>query len=34
VEKVVDQLAAKGVAFERYDSDALKTDEKGIRPPG
>jgi catechol 2,3-dioxygenase-like lactoylglutathione lyase family enzyme len=30
VEKVVDQLTASGVAFERYDTDALKTDEKGI----
>lgn len=30
VEKTVDALAAKGVQFEHYDYDQLKTDEKGI----
>ncbi|MCW3123728.1 MAG: glyoxalase [Flavipsychrobacter sp.] len=30
VDKAVDELAAKGVQFEHYDYDKLKTDEKGI----
>jgi catechol 2,3-dioxygenase-like lactoylglutathione lyase family enzyme len=30
VEGVVDELSSKGVEFEHYDSDQLKTDEKGI----
>jgi catechol 2,3-dioxygenase-like lactoylglutathione lyase family enzyme len=34
VEKIVDQLSARGVAFERYDTDALKTDEKGVAKLG
>ena len=34
VEKAVDQLAARGVTFEHYDSDALKTNEKGIAKLG
>ncbi len=30
VEKVVDELSAKGIAFEHYDFPGLKTNEKGI----
>ena len=30
VERVVDELASKGVAFERYEEDPIVTDEKGI----
>jgi catechol 2,3-dioxygenase-like lactoylglutathione lyase family enzyme len=30
LEEVVDELAAKGVTFERYDDPALKADERGI----
>ena len=30
LEKVVDELTANGVTFERYDTDDLKTNEKGI----
>jgi len=30
VEKTVDELTAKGVQFEHYDSEYLKTDAKGI----
>lgn len=30
VEKAVDELTAKGVQFEHYDSEWLKTDAKGI----
>lgn len=30
VEALVDELTAKGVAFERYDDDQMKTNEKGI----
>ena len=30
VEKTVDELNAKGVQFEHYDTDELKTDGKGI----
>jgi catechol 2,3-dioxygenase-like lactoylglutathione lyase family enzyme len=33
VDKAVDELAAKGVEFEHYDMDELKTDEKGIARP-
>jgi catechol 2,3-dioxygenase-like lactoylglutathione lyase family enzyme len=27
---MVDELAARGVSFEQYDEEALKTDERGI----
>jgi catechol 2,3-dioxygenase-like lactoylglutathione lyase family enzyme len=30
VESLVDELTANGVTFEKYDTDRLKTDEKGI----
>jgi predicted enzyme related to lactoylglutathione lyase len=30
VEKAVDELTAKGVKFEHYDNEWMKTDEKGI----
>ena len=30
IESAVDELAAKGVTFEQYDMDPIKTDEKGI----
>jgi catechol 2,3-dioxygenase-like lactoylglutathione lyase family enzyme len=30
VERVVDELTERGVAFERYDEPGLKTDERGI----
>ena len=30
VEALVDELTANGVAFERYDEDDLKTNDKGI----
>jgi len=30
VERTVDELTAKGVQFEHYDSEYLKTDAKGI----
>lgn len=30
VEKVVDELTAKGIVFEQYDFPGLKTNEKGI----
>lgn len=30
VEAAVDALSAKGIAFEQYDTDEIKTDEKGI----
>ena len=33
VDKAVDELSAKGVEFEHYDMDELKTDEKGIARP-
>jgi catechol 2,3-dioxygenase-like lactoylglutathione lyase family enzyme len=34
IDKTVDELTAKGVSFEHYDEEMLKTDEKGIaRPP-
>ena len=34
VEETVDELTAKGVVFEKYDSEYLKTDEKGIMHGG
>jgi catechol 2,3-dioxygenase-like lactoylglutathione lyase family enzyme len=34
VEEVVDELTEKGVVFEKYDSEYLKTDEKGIMHGG
>lgn len=30
VDKAVDALVRRGVQFERYDTDDIKTDEKGI----
>lgn len=30
LERVVDELSANGVEFEQYDSEGLKTNEKGI----
>ena len=30
IERVVDELAERGVAFERYDEEGLKTDQRGI----
>jgi catechol 2,3-dioxygenase-like lactoylglutathione lyase family enzyme len=30
IESAVDELAANGVAFEQYDLETIKTDEKGI----
>ena len=30
IERVVDELTAAGVAFERYDEPELRTDQKGI----
>lgn len=30
IDPAVDELAGKGVAFEHYDSEYLKTDEKGV----
>jgi catechol 2,3-dioxygenase-like lactoylglutathione lyase family enzyme len=33
-EKVVDELSGKGVAFEQYDMDPIKTNEKGIAELG
>lgn len=30
VEKTVDALAGRGVKFERYEMESIKTDEKGI----
>jgi len=30
LEKVVDELIAKGAEFEQYDTEGMKTDEKGI----
>jgi catechol 2,3-dioxygenase-like lactoylglutathione lyase family enzyme len=30
IEKVVDELSSRGVAFERYDEGPIITDEKGI----
>lgn len=33
VDKAVDELTAKGVAFEHYDEGMMKTDDKGIARP-
>lgn len=30
IDEVVDNLAAKGIAFEHYDNEYIHTDEKGI----
>jgi catechol 2,3-dioxygenase-like lactoylglutathione lyase family enzyme len=30
VEKLVDELSSAGITFEQYDSDPIKTNEKGI----
>jgi catechol 2,3-dioxygenase-like lactoylglutathione lyase family enzyme len=30
VEGIVDELSSKGIEFEHYDTDRIKTDEKGI----
>jgi catechol 2,3-dioxygenase-like lactoylglutathione lyase family enzyme len=34
IDGLVDELAAKGVAFEQYDYPTLKTDERGIAVMG
>jgi catechol 2,3-dioxygenase-like lactoylglutathione lyase family enzyme len=34
LEQVVDELAANGVTFERYDDPSLQTDERGIHELG
>jgi catechol 2,3-dioxygenase-like lactoylglutathione lyase family enzyme len=34
LESVVDELSSNGVEFEQYDSDPIKTDEKGIAQLG
>lgn len=34
IEQAVDGLAAKGVTFEHYDDDPIRTDEKGISREG
>ena len=34
LEKMVDELTANGVNFEQYDSDPIKTNEKGIAELG
>jgi catechol 2,3-dioxygenase-like lactoylglutathione lyase family enzyme len=34
VEKTVDELTANGVSFEHYDTERLKTNEKGIADVG
>jgi catechol 2,3-dioxygenase-like lactoylglutathione lyase family enzyme len=34
IESVVDDLASKGVTFEQYDLEGLKTDAKGIAEMG
>jgi catechol 2,3-dioxygenase-like lactoylglutathione lyase family enzyme len=34
IERVVDELTAKTVVFERYDGQPLTTDERGIAAPG
>jgi catechol 2,3-dioxygenase-like lactoylglutathione lyase family enzyme len=34
LEKTVDELTANGVSFEQYDSDPIKTNEKGIAELG
>ena len=34
IEAIVDELTGKGVKFEQYDMDSLRTDEKGIAELG
>jgi predicted enzyme related to lactoylglutathione lyase len=34
IEKTVDELTKKGVKFEKYDMQSIKTDEKGIARGG
>jgi catechol 2,3-dioxygenase-like lactoylglutathione lyase family enzyme len=34
LEKTVDELSANGVSFEQYDTDPIKTNEKGIAQIG
>ena len=34
LEKTVDELSANGVTFEQYDTDPIKTNEKGIAELG
>jgi hypothetical protein len=34
VDRVVDELSAKGITFEQYDFPGLKTDERGIADAG
>ncbi|HEX9377349.1 MAG TPA: VOC family protein [Actinomycetota bacterium] len=34
IDRVVDELAAKGITFEQYDFPGLKTDERGIADAG
>jgi catechol 2,3-dioxygenase-like lactoylglutathione lyase family enzyme len=34
IESAVDELRAKGVTFEQYESGPIKTNEKGIAHPG
>lgn len=34
VEAVVDELSSKGIGFEQYDTDQIKTNEKGIAELG
>lgn len=34
IEKTVDELTANGVSFEQYNSDRIKTNEKGIAELG
>jgi catechol 2,3-dioxygenase-like lactoylglutathione lyase family enzyme len=34
LDRTMDELAARGVAFERYDQPGLKTDERGVFDAG
>jgi catechol 2,3-dioxygenase-like lactoylglutathione lyase family enzyme len=34
IERVVEELTAKGVTFERYDDDTIRTDNRGIATMG
>jgi catechol 2,3-dioxygenase-like lactoylglutathione lyase family enzyme len=34
LDRVVDELSAKGITFEQYDLPGLKTDERGIADAG
>jgi hypothetical protein len=34
VDGLVDQLASSGVSFEQYDTDQIKTNEKGVAELG